>query len=208
MLVGFDKSCLIPGNSVHCAVTHCGISVSGTRVLLNSYTCTKIYSVQVYTVSRTCPGFFIGGERPTGQKSRPNFWRPRAGQGYWGRDIKLPPHQLGSQGERCSSPSVMRGVASKGFPSFSALGMAPPDTIILSCERPCVFLSLEDHLSMLCGLPCSSSFRLLNCPSLEDVPPVCLAQIVCNCLPAYLRDPTLSLRSFRRYLKTYYFARF
>ena len=35
---------------------------------------------------------------------------------------------------------------------------------------------------------------------------VCLVQL--NNRPAYLRDPTLSFHSFRRYPKSYYFARY
>jgi len=55
------------------------------------------------------------------------------GAGFLGTGQQPPPHQLGGLGERCELPSGVRGEARqpKGFPLFSALTMASPDTIIL-----------------------------------------------------------------------------
>jgi len=68
---------------------------------------------------------------------RPRGGRPRAGVGFLGRGQKPPPHQLGSLGSTVISPSGVRGGPPKGFPLFSALRMASPDTII--------FLIVEYH---------------------------------------------------------------
>ena len=95
--------------------------------------------------------FFIGGQRPTGQKSRP---KAESGGGVLRGRSKPPPHQLGDLWERCELPYM--GFAAeprppKGFPPFSACRMVSPDTMILllwtlmqplgrkpPCPTPCV----------------------------------------------------------------------
>jgi len=68
-----------------------------------------------------------------------------------------PPHQLGSLEERCELPR--RGSMSrppKGFPLFSALRMASPDTdsnvavFFFYCDLCCVFLCIFFSFTVLC----------------------------------------------------------
>ena len=60
--------------------------------------------------------FFIGGQDR----------RPRAGVGFLGRGQQPPPHQLG--GMRSAVSSSTAGFGPKGFPLFSALRMASPES--------------------------------------------------------------------------------
>jgi len=84
--------------------------------------------------SRACPGFFTGGEaRPKGRK-------PRAGVVFLGRGQQPPLHQLGGLGALCVCVGAGFGTEPrppKGFPLFTALRVASPNTIIsVRISRP------------------------------------------------------------------------
>jgi len=76
--------------------------------------------------SKDLPKTFHCGPRPKGRARE---------VGFLGRGQQPPPHQLWGLGSVVSSPSGVRAEARppKGFPLFSALRMASPDTIILDC---------------------------------------------------------------------------
>ena len=121
---------------------------------------------------------------------RPNGRRPRAGVGFLGRGSN-PPHQLEGLGERCELPR----------PKFIAVFM------VMLRNMSELFVPASTRSSRYC-------LRSLRATKLV-VPPVKLStygrrsftasgQIVWNSLPEYLGDPTLSVDTFRRYLKTYF----
>ena len=81
--------------------------------------------------SRVFPGFFVGASRRAENRGR--GLKAGAGAGFLGRRQQAPPFQLGGLGSTVSSLAGF-GTESwppKGFPLFSALRMASPDTIIL-----------------------------------------------------------------------------
>jgi len=73
--------------------------------------------------SRVCPGFFTGGQDP----------KAESGVGYLGRGSNPIPPARESGGALWAPPAGVRAEPRplKGFPLFSALSMASPDTIIL-----------------------------------------------------------------------------
>ena len=86
------------------------------------------FSRTEYRTQGRAQDFWLGARRPKGRK------RAKADSGVGvlrEGDSKPTPHQLRDLSERCELPKRGSGRQPKGFPPFSALWMASPDTIIL-----------------------------------------------------------------------------
>ena len=98
-------------------------------------------SVLEAVLSRACPGCFIQGPRPNGRQSRP---KAESGGGVLldGKEVASPSPSARVYGERCELPRWGSGRPPKGFPLFSALRMASPDTTgptIVNCGLSCSY---------------------------------------------------------------------